>query len=363
MMGIGSLILLILVTFIAYITKVHPDYIVVLLPTYVDGYFVRALYPRDRKNTGATKIPFVARLSATDMTFEELGTLLTRKESFPVLVKNVVNIDQEMAIMKLKECNAGKNIRLISYEDWETPAFSPSCNRGDMTKKVTMPFDEYAERFLSGENAKIGSYWYAGFEAITNAKDLTGITGRNWTSLGDYKQNNMFVSNFPHEILTAPMHGAPIDSMSVQLFGTKTWYFVSPEDLSALPNIPMPTCFNLPMTDDELLSKLKNVVVVKQEPGDLIYFGPHWAHVVSTSAGPNMMFNFRFNNLDKIRSGPMSLLWKLAYRNKVRGFGGLPQDNMVNHPIIYKDLNGYYPECGFSEAFAKVIKQGAAGDP
>lgn len=342
---------------IAYLAKVHPDIIVVLLPRYADAYFVRAMYPRDRKNyeeAGVNKLkhlPFVSKLIPSK-TFSVSDIISSN--GFPVLVKNFTSIDEEKIIQKIIEANAGKELRMLSFENWKEPHFSPSCAIPLPIKSVK--FDEFGRNHF-GKNAQNHSYWYAGFEAITDAKAVEELTGYSWRESVDYRQNNMFVSNFPHEILTAPLHGAPIDSVSVQLFGTKTWYFISPEDITAIPTVPMPTIFTLPMTDDELLSKLKHVYVVKQEPGDLLYFGPHWSHAVSTSAGPNLMFNIRVNGMEKLKQGPKSLLMKLLFRKFTRVFAGLPQDNMVNYPILYEDLNAYYPECEKSQMFAKLLEQ------
>lgn len=181
----------------------------------------------------------------------------------------------------------------------------------------------------------------------------------------DYKQNNLFTSNFPHEIFTASMHCAPIDSLALQLIGTKTWIFASPEELNKIPAIPMPTSFFLPMTDDEVLSKMSTLHVVKQGPGDALYFGPHWCHAVSTAKGPNLMLNMRYFAKKKIFAGPWELTAKILFRLyiSVRGTGLNPQDNHLLYPVIYDDLMHYFQnKCGFSHSFDTLYKKALAMD-
>ncbi len=353
-----TLTLVLLVAVVAYLIKVYPDFIVVCLPKYVDAYFVRALYPRNRTNTGTTSLPTVTKIIPTPNSDHIVADCLASPGNL-VLVKNFLTInettDRDIMMEKLRKANAGKELRLLNFEHWKIPHFSPSCSEGNI-KTTSMPFDSYAEKFMLGDAAKNNTYLYAGFESITGAGDLEDVTGYDWRKeIADYKHNNLFISNFPKNIVTAPLHGAPVDSFSIQLLGTKVWYFVPPDELASVPNIPMPTAFNLPMTDDELLSKLKNVIVVKQEPGDLVYFGPHWAHVVETYAGPNLMFNVRVDAKKKLRKGPPSFLFKALIRINTRKLAAIPQENNQIYPMLYSDINSYYPNCGKSEGFEKIL--------
>lgn len=330
----------------AYLCYRQPDLVAILLPKYIDAYFIRAMYSRDKKNSGVTQMPMISRLLPIEGI--EIKDIFD-PSGYPVHIKNVVDVSQDNIIEILSTGNAGKNMRMISFENWTEPHFSPSCAQMSIPKVIK--FDDYAKNHLFSRSAKNHTHLYAGFEAITDPAVLKDILGFDVTTLNEYRQNNLFTSNFASEILSAPMHCAPIDSLTFQLVGTKTWYFVSPDDLASLPNIPMPTCFNLPMTDDELLSKIKNIHIVKQGPGDAVYFGPHWCHAVSTEAGPNVMFNMRYNAIKKLKKGPLSLFAKLMIRKFTRSIGGLPQDNRENYPLIYEDLNSYFPNCGSSHAF------------
>ena len=61
MVSLGS-VLTILVGLIAYLMYKHTDIVVTLLPSYLDAYFVRMMYPRDKHNTGTTRVPMMSRV-------------------------------------------------------------------------------------------------------------------------------------------------------------------------------------------------------------------------------------------------------------------------------------------------------------
>ncbi|KAH8048951.1 hypothetical protein JL722_12186 [Aureococcus anophagefferens] len=129
--------------------------------------------------------------------------------------------------------------------------------------------------------------YYAGFEAITDTEDVEKVLGIKSDQMGgrDYKMNNLFV---------------------------------------------------------------KHVHVIKQEPGDAIYFGPNWCHSVWTDAGPNVMFNLRYQSPKLLKGGPKYLFFKALFRGIKHGFkfGKNPQDNRVIFGDIYEYLNHYFTECG-----------------
>jgi hypothetical protein len=363
-----------------YLSTFHVDWVILLLPKHADGHYLRWRYPREGKfNNGLTKAPQIYKLSPTPFSDHIVQDCMAMTGGGLVHVQNFLNLSsthrsagtnqanqfQKEILQKLAKVNAGKAIRLVNFQGREDPHFSPSCSKlnGEMP---AMDFEEYVEHHMLNSNSNnaahrnmSGSYFYAGFESITDPKDVEDLTGYNWRKVTgeDYKQNNLFISNFPQNIFTAPLHAEPVDSFSIQLFGTKIWYFIPPEEIAKLESVPMPTVFNLPMTDDELLSKISKIIVVKQEPGDLIYFGPHWGHVVETSSGPNLMFSIRLDvrKRKKLMNGPKSLLSKLIVRYHTRSFAGRPQDNRKHFPMIYDDLNSYYPDCGRSVSFESIV--------
>lgn len=337
----------------------RPDFLITMLPMYYDGYFVQHVYngTRHKQNSGVNpKLePLISHIHPTEMSAENFKNMLSFP-GYPVLIKNMVPTNDPDAILrKVSVGTKGRLMRMLSFENYSDPHFSPSCSTTSV-KREEVNFDDFAGSHLFTNVSENHSPLYAGFEAITDPNTINDITGLDWQVLGDYKQNNLFTANLPRTIVTAPMHGAPIDSVAIQLIGTKTWFFVSPEDLAEIPNIPMPTAFNLPLTDDELLSRVKKILVVKAEPGDVLYFGPHWFHTVSTSAGPNLMFNFRYNAVPKVMQGPWSFAAKILFRMSTRSVGSLPQDNKDKFPVIYMELNKFFTKCGPSTFFNNLLK-------
>jgi hypothetical protein len=342
----------------AWLWRSHIDIIITLAPKHLDFYILEKMFSREGKNEGPTRLPMVSTILPTEgITKDNLGDIF-HQSGLPTLVKGILKTDQDQIVGEMTKRNKGKDMRMITFEDWKLPHISPSCSA--LESSIVKSFDEYSTNHLFSNVSDSHSYLYAGFESITDAQTVNDITGLNVETLGDYKQNNLFTSNFPREILTAAMHCAPIDSFTLQLIGTKTWFFVSPEDLATINSIPMPTSFNLPMTDDELLSKIKNVYVLRQEPGDVMYFGPHWCHAVSTAKGPNLMMNMRYFNLPKIVGGPMKLTLKILIRRFLsdRGTGLNPQDNKSLFPGIYDALTQWYNHsCDESKWFTALHKR------
>lgn len=301
------------------------------------------------------KMPVVSHVPYHRTPLNSVSDLLN-PTGHPRIIEKFVSIDHDKAIGLLHKENKGRTMRMIDTSGAsDNPHFSPSCGR--VSTAVDTAFDDFAEHHLFKRNAGNHSNLYAGFESITDPETLDELLGVDIKTIGEYRQNNLFASNFAAETIAATLHCAPIDSVSIQLLGTKTWYFVSPEDLANIWNVPMPTSFNLPMTDDELLASIPTLHVAIQRPGDAVYFGPNWCHAVSTSAGPNLMFNLRYNNLEKLKKGPKSLLLKVALRMATRKLSGRPQDNVDNFPIIFKDLISYYDDCGQSDAWLKITRE------
>lgn len=341
--------------FFAWLWRNHLDIVITLAPKNVDFFILEQMFSREGKNTGLTREPMVSTILPTEGITKENLQDIFHKDGFPTLVKGVLNTDQDLIVGEMTKRNKGKDMRMLTFESWESPHFSPSC--GALESSITNSFDDYSTNHLFTNVADNHSYYYAGFEAITDAETVNTMTGLDVEVLGDYKTNNLFTSNFPHEILTASTHCAPIDSFTLQLVGTKTWFFVSPEDLSGVGAIPMPTSFPLPITDDDFISKVKNIYVLRQEPGDAMYFGPHWCHAVSTSKGPNLMMNMRYLSLPKMMGGPFNLFVKMVIRRFIspRGDGVNPQANKLLYPGIYDALTLWYNQgCGETEWFKKL---------
>ena len=343
---------------VAWLWKSHPDILITLAPKHVDFYLLNLLHPSKKgKNMGITREPMISTILPTEGITKDNLQDIFHPDGFPTLVKNVLSTDQDKIVNEMTKRNKGRDMRMLSFENHSIPHFSPSCDT--RTYGFSKSFDDYSTNHLFSNVADNHSYFYAGFEAITDAETVNDITGLNVETLGNYKQNNLFTSNFPHEILTATLHCAPIDSFTLQLIGTKTWFFVSPEDLARINSIPMPTSFNLPLTDDELISSFQNIYVLRQEPGDVMYFGPHWCHAVTTAKGPNLMMNMRYFTFDKIKKGPIKLTLKIIIRRFLsdRGQGKNPQDNKALYPDIYDALSNWFDDCGESTYFNALYKR------
>ncbi|KAH8044855.1 hypothetical protein JL722_14514 [Aureococcus anophagefferens] len=137
---------------------------------------------------------------------------------YPTLLKGAFVKDQDEVVAFLSEKNKGKQMRMLNFEKYTDPHFSISASRA-----WTSPY-------------------YAGFEAITDTEDVEKVLGIKSDQMGgrDYKMNNLFVE-LPERHGVGRLHCAPIDSLSIQLVGTKTWYFVGPDDLKDIPSTPLPT--------------------------------------------------------------------------------------------------------------------------
>lgn len=359
-MSYFSILTVILAALVAALIKFHPDFVCVILPAYWDGYFVQAMYDRTLRNgpSSGTSIPLLTKVLPLPIRKENIGDVI-HKDGFPTLVKNVVNTDQDHLMGILTQANAGKQLRMLSFKNYSTPHFSPSCGIVEFTTKQMVDFDRFATEHLFSNVSDHHSDLYAGFEPMTDPAVIEEMTGLDLRELGDYRQNNLFTSNFKEETMSATLHCEPIDSLTFQFVGTKTWYLVSPEQLAELNAVPLPTSFNLPLTDDQLISKLKEVRIVKQEPGDVFYFGPHWCHAVSNAQGPNLMMSIRYNAVEKIKRGPKTLLWKILLRTLLRPgaySGALPQENVNIYPVIYDELTKFFNNCGRSEALDKMME-------
>ena len=214
----------VLIGLCAYLCYKHPDIVLVLLPQYADAEFLRLRYPnRNVKNEGVAREPMISVVLPSENIDANNIAEAFDPSGYPVLVKNVLNTNQDKILQILSEKNKGKNLRMLDLtKTADVPHFSPSCSPPKTV--IDIPFDEYAENHLFSNVAKNHSYKYAGFEAITDISVLKELTGIDMTTLGpEYRQNNLFSSNFPHELLSASMHCAPIDSLTFQLIGTKTW--------------------------------------------------------------------------------------------------------------------------------------------
>lgn len=138
----------------------------------------------------------------------------------------------------------------------------------------------------------------------------------------DYLYYSMFISRLTRTRITAGLHCAPFESVGMQLYGKKTWFFVDPKQMgSRIDHIIFGPITTFGLTDDELLEQMGDVVVAETEPGDVLYFGPNQCHIVLTEEGNSVMFNFRYKpNVPKFfKLVPFNLWGKFFWRLMQRG--------------------------------------------
>lgn len=342
----------------AYAFKSNIDLFITILPKPLDHYFTRMYWSDKKVNTGKPfKEPMIIRTPYYVESINNTKDLIDPTGRLR-LVKNFLPVDADKSIALLHKRNQGRSMRMLHVVNPDHH-ISPSC--GHAKETVQIDFDDYAKNHLYSRVAHNHSDLWAGFETITDPEALDELLGFPILEVGDYKQNSLFASNFPEDIISATFHCAPIDSISLQLIGTKTWFFVSPEELARVQSTPMPTFFPFPMTDEELFAKFDHVHVTVQRPGDAIYFGPNWCHSVLTSSGPNLMFNLRYKAFAKVfKYSPISLSIKLMFRMLLRTPAGIPQDNIRVFGKLYQDLVNFYVDCGPSEYTKKLVRAAKA---
>ena len=114
-----------------------------------------------------------------------------------------------------------------------------------------------------------------------------------------------FISNLKAGKISAPIHGnSATSSMAVQFIGKKTWLFFPPHvyrdfdmmDAFAGTGSAFPT---------QAPKKSYEVYVYTAQPGDVLFFGENWAHVVYTHPGPNLLMNFRHFEVGNLLRQPI----------------------------------------------------------
>lgn len=114
-----------------------------------------------------------------------------------------------------------------------------------------------------------------------------------------------FISNLKAGKISAPIHGnSATSSMAVQFIGKKTWLFFPPHvyrdfdmmDAFAGTGSAFPT---------QAPKKSYEVYAYTAQPGDVLFFGENWAHVVYTHPGPNLLMNFRHFEVGNLLRQPI----------------------------------------------------------
>ena len=160
------------------------------------------------------------------------------------------------------------------------------------------------------------SNYYSSFAKLDDVHSVkTLFNAINFTGI-DFKKLNFehaFISNLPRDRVTAQAHGnSATSSMAVQFIGSKVWLFFSPKAFRghsffnsfAGTGIVVPT--QSPLEDYDVYRYVS-------QPGDVLFFGENWGHIVLTKAGPNFMMNFRKLELGNALRQPLD--WAHAVVN------------------------------------------------
>jgi hypothetical protein len=161
------------------------------------------------------------------------------------------------------------------------------------------PYDFFrGSRFSTGHMGTIddvfnSSNWgYISFEPLLLQGEMLDILGFE-TDESLIIFDSSFVSNFPESIVTTFIHAAPAaTSWSVQMMGSKTWFFFDPT-LGSRLNSGWFSRVALPSIGDEKMLFEHPSMKVTANAGDIVAFPPQWFHTVVTHPGPNFMLNIR----------------------------------------------------------------------
>ncbi|RYG67368.1 hypothetical protein EON64_07595 [archaeon] len=135
---------------------------------------------------------------------------------------------------------------------------------------------------------------YASFLTFLKPRTVVDDAGHE---LGDYvsvRADTNFLGNFPRDVMATPIHAAAYpNTYALQYIGTKLWVFMSPEDMERYNPINSPSTLLQTGSEAAFFRDTPAVSISVADPGDLVYFPPHWGHAVVTKAGPNVMFALR----------------------------------------------------------------------
>lgn len=338
--------------FLAILGYYAPAWLLMIAPIPLDDWILRKMYPKN--SNGHDPNYWAMDPFLTELQHKNISSLeeIFHPQGYPILSRNYVEkFDIEPLLERLLEANNGKKLRVFNFTEKLGTNHISAC--GGLPKKMeNMNFEDFAGNLEGMKNL------YAGFESLTDIQVINELFGHgvDFSKLHPgYKQNNIFFSNFQETLMSAGMHCSPIDSLAVQLVGKKTWLLASPEQLSKLPSIPLPTFFPVGLNDDQTIDAVKHFIVVKAGPGDALYFGPNWCHAVISHEGPNVMFNLRYFAREKVLASPLGLLLKVLFRKMTRTFGGNPQDNSIAQGPIYETVNNLYENCGKSNRLEQIV--------
>ena len=161
------------------------------------------------------------------------------------------------------------------------------------------------------------SGYYASFLRIFGPQDYAELL--NTKDSDQFKMDSSFISYFPHDVVSSPIHAAPMaHTYSVQCYGVKAWLFWSSQVLNKHRHytVTHPAGGVISGTPESIMRIPTSRAVVG--PNDLLVFPPLFYHAVASAAGKNIMFAIR--RIDKasmrasIKQGTRdTIFWFLRY--------------------------------------------------
>jgi len=176
---------------------------------------------------------------------------------------------------------------------------------------VNLPLHDGVRRMVNGEKILLrGSTTFSNpdqpfwkqIEVITDKfYERVPAAKKHIPILGSLAKNSfVHYGNWYH----TPLHRAMASASFIQVKNTKIWHFIHPRYLpvldahSAAPGtITSGVCCIEAEENRELMSKIRKhgrIVTIHTEPGDFMYFPPHWWHEVEIlNDGIGIMLGFR----------------------------------------------------------------------
>jgi hypothetical protein len=362
------------------------------LPVPLDDYALHVIYKYNLHDRNAplddprTTMPTIVKVAPTEIT--GLDDLFTPTGA-PTFARGFVTPPPLREMLEgLAARNGNRSSLFTRYSDLED-RYSYSCvqspvvdaNQRESNRPfLHVAFDEYVREGLLGAKASLQNLWHGmegpqhkhtltTKEALEEVLDSTGIA-TNLSTLGTFGVLTTFLANLEQDKMIAPMHCAgESDSLIIQLAGAKTWYFTTPQQLGTLPAIPCPVFLHLPMTDDELLERSGDTVYqITTMPGDVMVFGPGQCHAVITHAGPNVMFNIRYDAPEKLAAeadwytdpltwANVKLKYDIRTATRQKSWNAKTGGRTAMGPLYGSLGNGIYHDCGPSAKVRYMVEE------
>jgi hypothetical protein len=201
--------------------------------------------------------------------------------------------------------------------------------------------------------------YYASFLRLFDKHDYAELLGTN--DADQFKFDSSFVSYFPYDAVSSPIHAAPIaQTFSVQCYGTKAWLFWSSRTLNAHGHrtVTHPAGGVITGTPEGIVRIPTTRAVVG--PNDLLVFGPLQYHAVASAKGKNIMFAIRKVDKNSFRASMRQSAHDTVF-HLIRYLYDRPQQYLA---IIFDSIKARYDaQLGGSDAGGSKLGFSDAGGP